>query len=327
MARFDALKLPQRNDSDFSLFDSESDDDGPVSPSYAASPSPSPPPRPSVTPRSSLLAKPVQAEPRTSALHESDANGARKGLKLGVSKLRGADANAASFVLRTGPNYAKNGNKVPSLSSLYELVACESIACKTSKIADAPRLFGLPRPAAPVLDAARALKVPPLFVCNIQLPSRASLFGSGPPDPGTSLVFFFRLRPDTPANIPALKLLQHFVGNQLKGRFKVIGYVDNLKDLGVPSVVANFNGRPFIVEKTGVVHRRAEYVCVDVDVHQFPILARKSLVGMRGTLPRAVLRCGFVLQGESDDELPERLLGGAVVSGVNLDEVVWVPEA
>ena len=326
MARFDALKLPQRNDSDFSLFDSESDDDNecPASPS-----SPPPPPPPSMAPRSSLLAKPAQPEPRTSALHESDANGpgSKKALKLGVSKLHGADANAASFMLRTGPNYAKHGNKVPSLPSLYELVACESIACKTTKIADAPRLFSLPRPAAPVLDAARALKVPPLFVCNIQLPSRASLFGSGPPDPGTSLVFIFRLKPDVPANAPAVKLLQQFVGNQLKGRFKVIGYVDNLKDLGVPSVVANFNGRPFIVEKTGVVHRRAEYICVDVDVHQFPILARKSLVGMRGTLPRAVLRCGFVLQGESDDELPERLLGGATVSGVNFDHVVWVPEA
>jgi len=96
--------------------------------------------------------------------------------------------------------------------------------------------------------------------------------------------------------------------------------VDNLKDLGVPSVVAGFNGRPFIVEKTGVVHREEKFLGVDVDVHQFPLLARKSLVSMRGMLSKTEIRVGFVLQGEPDDELPERLLGAAHITNVNLDD-------
>ena len=49
---------------------------------------------------------------------------------------------------------------------------------------------------------------------------------------------------------------------------------------------------------------------VDVDVHIFGLFPRKGLVSFLPTVKDMVLDFGLVVEGESDDELPEQLIAG-----------------
>ena len=122
-----------------------------------------------------------------------------------------------------------------------------------------------------------------------------------------------------------MRLARAFFAGRAPGRFKVIGFLDNLSQMGIPSMLARsvegFNGKPVIVFKTGAFFLDAAegvYEC-DVNVHEFPFMVKSSLAAMRSKIRAAQLRAAFVVQGEADDELPERLLGCASVSGLDLD--------
>ena len=62
---------------------------------------------------------------------------------------------------------------------------------------------------------------------------------------------------------------------------------------------------------------------VDIDVHRFSYMARVGLSGVKEQLKTLVLDHAFVIQGESDDELHEQILGGlrlAKLDSTNLHE-------
>lgn len=165
------------------------------------------------------------------------------------------DPRGDRFKLRIGPNYKANGKKGPSADPLYELVAMDMLRSNNTIFHIASHV-NLPQPRSGV-DDMQAIKksgFPRLFIVNAQIPEKApSLWGSNPDDPGVSVVFYFAVKPETVQAMnnnqttPAIRLLHRFVTQEhddIRRRFKGIGFADNITELGIPGagMVEKFNG-------------------------------------------------------------------------------------
>ena len=99
-----------------------------------------------------------------------------------------------------------------------------------------------------------------------------------------------------------------------------MGMADNAKELGIPGVGAlidKFNGKPAIINKVAEIYQGPDWFEVDISIFDFPFLARKALFSLKDRVSEIKIRAGFTVQGESDEELPEVLLGGAELRGVD----------
>jgi hypothetical protein len=72
------------------------------------------------------------------------------------------------------------------------------------------------------------------------------------------------------------------------------------------------NGKPFMVNKTGFFTKRqsgsSSYFEIGVNAHNFGPVATNGLRNCHGYFSKLVLDIGVTLQGDSEAELPERLL-------------------
>jgi hypothetical protein len=57
-----------------------------------------------------------------------------------------------------------------------------------------------------------------------------------------------------------------------------------------------------------------------VDAHEFNYVARKGLIGVSEHFPNMIVDFGFVLEGQEDVELPERILGSVRLCRVDPNE-------
>ena len=113
---------------------------------------------------------------------------------------------------------------------------------------------------------------------------------------------------------------EHAINPDTRRRFKGMGMADNVKELGIPGVgplIEKFNGKPFIINKVAEIFQGPDWFEVDLSVFDFPFLARKALYSLKDRVAEISVRAGFVVQGESDEELPEILLGGAELRGMD----------
>jgi hypothetical protein len=226
--------------------------------------------------------------------------------------------DGSRFNVRCGPNYKKNGTKAPSAQPFYQCIGID-IFGSPEKIDHMSERVQLP----PVPEGATGLALPPFFVVNVQMPWNApSLKGKTPPV-GSSFVYYFVLTPDTvqmlsgpeDAYSPALKVLCRYVAqcdepnSKVKSDFKVIAIVTNPKEVGMKSLIGKYNGKPVLIKKTGTIYKGENYIEMDVNVHAFAMLTRKSLKETHGSLSKMKVCLGFVIQGTADDELPEQVFG------------------
>ena len=133
---------------------------------------------------------------------------------------------------------------------------------------------------------------------------------------GTSLVFYFTLRlieDEKKMDTNSIRLFKKFLNRKVTGRFKLIPFVDNLKELKLPAVastvVDKYNGKPVIINKSGSMFLTSSYLEVDIDIHSFPYVSKTSIFALRQYSKTTHARLAFVIQGEEDDELPEQILG------------------
>src|SRR5690606_1785426 len=123
---------------------------------------------------------------------------------------------------------------------------------------------------------------------------------------------------------PSIKLAQqyakeHSTNPDIRRRFKAIGIADNVKELGIKipmvmGMIEKFNGKPVIINKVAQVYESEmplDWLEIDISIFDFPYPAKSTLSALRDRVSEILLRAGFVFQGETDDELPECLLGGA----------------
>ena len=111
---------------------------------------------------------------------------------------------------------------------------------------------------------------------------------------------------------PALRLLAQYFERAARdaamaARFKLIAKAVNSSELGIGSFLETYNGKPVLV-KTGMIYRGGNYFELDVNVHIWSMLARKTLKKMQPQLKRTRAHVGFVIEGIDDDELPEQIL-------------------
>jgi len=249
------------------------------------------------------------------------------------------DSQASTFKLRIGPNYSKNNKKAPSADSLYSLVAMDLLRSdeKICNLAGSKRILLPPhRPGVdPSMEDLRKAGIPRLFIVNAQVPDKGPVMvGKQPDDAGYSLVFYFTAKPELVSQIlagtpsPAAKLLKQYVKEHrtnpdIRRRFKAIGMADNAKELGIPMVgpvIDKFNGKPAIINKVAEIFESGsdmDWFEVDISIFDFPYMAKKTLSALKDRVSEIAVKGGFVFQGEADEELPEILLGGGDICGLD----------
>jgi hypothetical protein len=234
-----------------------------------------------------------------------------------------------SFKLRT-VGYKKHQRKAPSAAPLYDLVAMDVFKTparldEVYKHVDLDA-FDLPDTSHP--------DVPALLVMNLQFPrEKQEIFAKGD-GPGASVVMYFKITDATLASVktpssrsPALNLFIEWCrlapdDPVFRGRFKAMGFINNIKEYGIPAIAANYNGKPVLIKTTGSLYRGGKFIEMDINIHKFSYLCRTTLINMKDRFSQMVIRCGFTIEGRDDDELPEVLLGCANLNGVNLDAAI-----
>ena len=125
--------------------------------------------------------------------------------------------------------------------------------------------------------------------------------------------------PLTPENARtrALLLLQRYcrlapsepqIGAKERGRFKVLAQVRNIDEVDIPAFVKGYNGKPALINKTGLLTKFPNGLEMDVNCHAFGYLARKGLQSIYRDFQDFILTIGFVIEARDDSELPELAL-------------------
>ena len=96
-----------------------------------------------------------------------------------------------------------------------------------------------------------------------------------------------------------------------RGRFKVLAQIRNIDEVNIPSFAKGYNGKPALINKTGVLSWAPDksYLNMDINIHGFGYMARSGLQSIFRDFQDFILSVGFVLEGRADSELPEVMLG------------------
>lgn len=233
------------------------------------------------------------------------------------------NGDAKIFKVRMGPNYKKTGRKEASLDSLFDLYSVDLVR-SDARIKESGGVFKMPDIPGITDEPTGHPSVPPMFVVNCGIPSEEpSVFGSS--DDGVSFIsiFYFVISEETKRQLkdldnasPAVKLFAEWCRRAedeaaFRGRFKAMCILDDIKNLGLPSFISNYNGKPVLINKSGTFYRRKNYIEMNINVHIFAFIARKALYSLQPKFPKMVLNVGFVIEGRDDSELPECMFGSA----------------
>jgi len=231
------------------------------------------------------------------------------------------NAPGKTFNLRIGPDYALHGKKAPSLASIYRVFAID-IYNSEKKIANIDRFYNMPRRS----NVQGDYDIPPILMINVMTPEYApSWFSPLIDGRGFSFVIFAELEEWARETLkrgklsPALKLYQEFVRGGKKSKYsdclKVVARICNngeaSKHYGAiaRNLVDSYNGRPFLARtSTQFYYSPKHYFAIDLDIHVFGKIARRGLYSLKDFFGKLIIDCGFVIEGRSNNELPEQVL-------------------
>lgn len=236
--------------------------------------------------------------------------------------------------------YSVTKQKVPSPGELYECVAVDVFESPSRYPDMAPRVK-LP-PANFTDHDTKTWRSPDIFIISIALPTDPPKMGRTSSDGGGyTVTMYYRMKEDTReilkritadgydvstetniqnTKVNAVRLLEEWVRRaptdpKFQSRFKVVPNAHNLKEIGMPAWISKYNGKPFLIKRpdvTGFLHMHPELSAVEFDItlHPFPYLAKQGICFMKDSYFKKVLvTFGFVIEGRSDDELPECVIG------------------
>lgn len=235
--------------------------------------------------------------------------------------------------------YKTSKMKEPSAQCLYECIGVDLVKSDTLFTKVVSRLpKEMPYPWSNTDSKwTSSLGVPRLIVINMQLPySAPSLWAaqSAETDPGFSLVSYYVINPtlidalNKGTTPPAIKLLRELIiaGKSTKEglALKAIGMAENIDELGFPDLIRGYNGKPVLVTKSASIGGTNEIFEIEFDVRMWSILARKSLHSLKSKLKEAVCQVGMLIEGRSDDEFPEQLLGCYKISYLDIAQAIHI---
>lgn len=115
---------------------------------------------------------------------------------------------------------------------------------------------------------------------------------------------------------------------EMQARLKFIFRGDNLRELGVPNWICKYNGKPMMIKRPGITnlvfsHPRDDRLEIDINMHPLPFVFKQAMSHLKEHYFRDTLMTfAFVIEGRSEDELPEVLLGNPLNLPYNPDEIV-----
>jgi hypothetical protein len=239
-------------------------------------------------------------------------------------------ADPRSFVLRT-KGYSDTGLKLPGGDPFYDMLGIDVITeggAANLGVTHAEKIRAKVKTLTETnADGTRwdpECGVPCMIILNFLVPMTGpSLFRpSKSGQPVVSIVSYHTISNATLQQLslpreqwsPAFKLLRKFVAKQesKKGAMplKMIGMCRNLSDLKVPQLLHRYNGKPCLATKS-CTFRTAEMPSVlefEIDTRVWAIICRQAIWTVMDRIPLADLLCGFCIEGNQEEDLPEQLL-------------------
>ncbi len=243
--------------------------------------------------------------------------------------------------LRVGPNYKQNKRKRPTKAPLLPLVGvdifqaeqkvfCDGIKDAAYLPAEIVMAAAEAAPAGSLLDGTSGAQ-PPLpryVVVCVHMPTY-----SGPATDGPNARFCFYLA--VPSELrrdptPGAALLCEFLdgsagGHRVKGckfydRFKVIvraRHLDATPGWFLGRMMDSFNGKPMLwrfFDEWGSAARRGSVCFLNLDFMTGGRMKNAAFAeGVRSGFHRCVFEISWTIEARADEEMPERLLGGAAI--------------
>ncbi len=252
-------------------------------------------------------------------------------------------------VLVRSHGYLTTKEKVPSPPSLYEIVGCDFLS-SGMRLTDIASKVQLPKMDFDDEDSLRTWKSPDLFVVSLAVPTEEPSFSRPTTDGlGFSLTVYYKMKKETrkvlrkitapdynPSEdtadnemdiqqnvLNAIKLWENWCATaendeKMQARFKFIPNVHNPKEIGLPSYIAKYCGKPVLIKRanvTGFLSSNPDLNAMEfgISLHPFPYLAKKAMAYLKTNIfPKAIVSLSYVIEGRSNDELPEVLIGDAV---------------
>ena len=256
--------------------------------------------------------------------------------------------SAPSSILQVrGSHYLSDKKKVPSPTSLYELVQVDGFDSDQHML-DVGTKFNLSELQC---DSPKGpWRAPDLLVISFALPTSPPKIGKASDNKGYIVVGYYKMRQATREILQILsnnnlnseekeeKLHElypneneRFIVNgvklwekwcqcaptdqEMQKRLKFIPRGENLKEVGVPGWICKYNGKPMLIKRPGVTnfvysHQDENMMEIDVNMHPLPYMFRQAMTYLKEHyFQRIVMTFGFVIEGRESDELPEVLLG------------------
>merc|ERR1711957_504905 len=99
-------------------------------------------------------------------------------------------------------------------------------------------------------------------------------------------------------------------------RFKFIARGDNLREVGCPRWMCNYNGKPILVKKpgtTGFIFSYDNMIEFDLSLLSFPYLFKSAMTYLQENLfTKMLMTFAFIIEGRTEDDLPELLIGNGL---------------
>mmetsp|Transcript_12601 Transcript_12601/g.26049 ORF Transcript_12601/g.26049 Transcript_12601/m.26049 type:complete len:1316 (+) Transcript_12601:81-4028(+) len=242
--------------------------------------------------------------------------------------------------------YLSTKQKIPCPGELYRLVAMD-IFESDEQYRDMAKRVKLPSVSFKDEGGEKTWHSPDIFVVSVSLPTEAPKIGRPELDGvGFTVTMYFVMKQSTrdilrrvtspgydPSqdNYESNKDVQKRLGNGIKlweewcrrapsdpsfqARFKFLPFGSNLAEIGMPSWILKYNGKPVLIKRAGVTgflfdHPELNAMCFDITLHPFPYLAKQATSYMADSyFKKMIASFAFVIEGRSDDELPEVLIG------------------
>lgn len=232
-------------------------------------------------------------------------------------------------------DYKRNRSKIPSPGELYSCIKVDFVE-SPQRLANMASRVELPETKP---HPHKTWHAPDIFVVTLSLPSDPN--GGKLDGPSYTICMYFAMKDETRRvlakltappvdsqddttittphpNAPAILLFNEWCKRaptdpSFQARFKLIPSIQNIADLGLPSWIARWNGKPVLIKrtgKTGFLYERENVLEMEVSFHPFPWAAKQAIQYLREhVLHKLLLTFGFVIEAREDHELPETVIG------------------
>lgn len=245
------------------------------------------------------------------------------------------------FHTRVGPDYPKNKLKEPSEDPIYEVLSVDFFN-SDKKIPGIGKHLKFPK-SPPVengefKESDLPSHVPLYLVLCVHYPVyEQSFFGGNEDGKEVCAVTVCGLTKEgfdfLATSAPAANVMNKWLGAdddmKYRARLKCIPSLVNISELDfgaafLTNLVQKYNAKPFMTgPKCHKFSRGANYLEVNFDMHIYSLFARKATYGMLDFTTNLVLDLAWVVQGNDDEELPERLIAGVRFAHPDFNSKHW----